>query len=555
MSVRKKKPTKSISDKISELLVPKPLLDPEVDSDDETTAKTRHYDDGDDDDLEANIDQRLSAIRKGNVKLLHDVDPKYSGRVASRKDFESSDSGEGDDDDVAGRYEDSSDDENAVAEFSMRLKQINDSDDEAEDDENGQNADALNDSDDEADSAQEDESFHELEDSDIADDDNDEHGEEADSNTDEDESDYDGGGGGGEIIVTETERDAESSSASVSLKPANVDQNIQKGLCVQNQLQLWEKLLEVRIHSQKILLKANSLPQHTQMESFIQHDEKFSAMVEKTSENVEKLLKKMCEMQTLLVGQYPETADLVGNAKKKRKSEQQSTNSEGPPSKLSKLSDNLSNNFSDYRDYRDSVLLKWYDRTKVLTPGSKESKHKAAGSFNILQTIQGVLANRDDLLKKTQLHKGGYDIIGQPKLDVVAEVDPEYVPTVYEANHGGQEDPSVASQLYSTEIYDDTDFYHTQLRELIEFKANTAQNPSEMTKQFIELQKLRKKIKKVVDTRASKGRKIRYVVHNKMVNFMAQNDTTEWTNDAKSELYSSLFGARMQMEPEQTISV
>lgn len=548
MSARKKKPTKSISDKISELLVPKPLLDPEVDSDDETTAKIRHYDDGDDDDLETNIDQRLSAIRKGNVKLLHDVDPKYSGRVASRKDFESSDSGEGDD--AAAQYEDSSDDEKAAAAFSMRLKQINDSDDDAEDDENERNADSPNESDDEADSAQEDGSFQELED----DEDNDEYGDEDNSNTDEDESDYEGGGAG-DISLTETKRDAEPSAASISLKPANVDQNIQKGLCVQNQLQLWEKLLEVRIHSQKILLKANSLPQHTQMESFIQQDDNFSAMVNKTSENVEKLLKKMCEMQTLLVGQYPETADLIGNAKKKRKIEQQSTNNEGLPSKLSKWSDNLSHSFSDYKDYRDSVMLKWYDRTKVLTPGSKESKHKAAGSFNILQTIQGVLANRDDLLKKTQLLKGGYDIIGQPKLEVVAAVDPEYVPTVYEANHGGQEDPSVAAQLYSTEIYDDTDFYHTQLRELIEFKANTAQNPSEMTKQFIELQKLRKKIKKVVDTRASKGRKIRYVVHNKMVNFMARNDTTEWTNDAKSELYSSLFGGRMQMEPEQMISV
>lgn len=541
MLVRKKKPIKSISDKISELLVAKPLLDPEIDSDDETIAKTRHYDDGDDDDLETSIDQRLSAIRKRNVKLLHDVDPKYSGRVASRKDFESSDSGEGDDD-AAGQYEDSSDDEKAAAEFSMRLKQINDSDDEDEDNENDQIADEPN----EADSAQEDESLHELEDDDDNEEDN------MDSNTDEDESDYDGGGAAGDISFAEPTLDGE---PSLSLKPTNVDQNIQKGLCVQNQLQLWEKLLEVRIHSQKILLKANSLPEHTKMESFIQQDDTFSAMVNKTSENVEKLLKKMCEMQTLLVGQCPETADLVGNAKKKRKSEQQSTNSEDPPARLTKWSDNLSHSFTDYKDYRDSVLLKWYDRTKVLTPGSKESKHKAAGSYNILQTIQGVLANRDDLLKKTQLHKGGYDIIGQPKLEEVVNVNPEYVPTVYEANHGGKEDPSVAAQLYSTEIYDDTDFYHTQLRELIEFKANTAQNPSEMTKQFIELQKLRKKIKKVVDTRASKGRKIRYAVHNKMVNFMARNDTTEWTNDAKSELYSSLFGARMQMEPEPVIDV
>lgn len=85
------------------------------------------------------------------------------------------------------------------------------------------------------------------------------------------------------------------------------------------------------------------------------------------------------------------------------------------------------------------------------------------------------------------------------------------------------------------------------LRELIEYKTNTADNPTEITKKFIELQKVRSKMKKKVDTRASKGRKIRYVVHNKIVNFMAPRDNQEWTDESKSELYSSLFGQANQM--------
>ena len=50
------------------------------------------------------------------------------------------------------------------------------------------------------------------------------------------------------------------------------------------------------------------------------------------------------------------------------------------------------------------------------------------------------------------------------------------------------------------------------LRELIERKMNYAEtsDPTAMGRQWLELQKLRSKAKKKVDTKASKGRKIRY---------------------------------------------
>jgi len=48
-----------------------------------------------------------------------------------------------------------------------------------------------------------------------------------------------------------------------------------------------------------------------------------------------------------------------------------------------------------------------------------------------------------------------------------------------------------------------------------------------------------------VDTRASKGRKVRYDIHTKLVNFMAPvSQPEQMTDSAKNELFSSLFGAR-----------
>jgi protein AATF/BFR2 len=74
---------------------------------------------------------------------------------------------------------------------------------------------------------------------------------------------------------------------------------------------------------------------------------------------------------------------------------------------------------------------------------------------------------------------------------------------------------------YDPEIFDDQDFYNQLMRELIDRKTSNVVDPVELSRKSIELQKLRSKNKKVVDTKASKGRKIKFNVHKPMVNFMA----------------------------------
>lgn len=61
------------------------------------------------------------------------------------------------------------------------------------------------------------------------------------------------------------------------------------------------------------------------------------------------------------------------------------------------------------------------------------------------------------------------------------------------------------------EIFDDTDFYQQLLREFINSKMSVTdpEDPVAMTRQFLALQQLKQKSKKKVDTKASKGRKIK----------------------------------------------
>merc|ERR1712241_1574104 len=100
-------------------------------------------------------------------------------------------------------------------------------------------------------------------------------------------------------------------------------------------------------------------------------------------------------------------------------------------------------------------------------------------------------------------------------------------------------------KVENVNIFDDSDFYHHLLRELIEKKTSVNSDQGQVGQHWLQIQKLRSKLKKKVDTRASKGRKVRYDVHTKLVNFMAPVRLSDQMPDnSRQELFSSLFGAR-----------
>lgn len=579
MSKKKQKPI--LSDKIADLIAPRRLLDPEIDSEDETTARAIDYEiDEDFDGAEPIL--KLSDIRKKNVKLLLDVDAKYRGKVSSRKELDGSD--EDDDfeeqnkDDDSDEQEEEEEEEEAgeksIGEFSVmltpkqRIKLAQEADGSGEENEIADSSDDNDEADlksftsklnkPETDGAhgieEESESEAELnangkeelekwdddyEGEEIEEEESEENDSEVSENqldddeeeSDEEESDFDGG----DILPPAPKKATEKQDMSRILPKQQKDEHLGKGVCVQNQLQIWEKLLEVRIHSQKMLMKANSLPQPSKFEK-LSTNEEFAELANNTVDQVSRLVSRMRDLQSLLLNQYTETKQIAG----KRKPIDFDTISD-PETKRSRLADALDKDFSNFKEYQYSVISKWHDRTKVLTPGSIKTQ-KQQGNIDVLRKIEGVLANREEIIKKSQLLKGGYELFEKS----TAIVEPKQIAEPDENDQliVAENENNESEHTYSSEVYDDTDFYHTQLRELIEYKTSSSSNANEMAKQFTELQKLRKKMKKTVDTRASKGRKIRYVVHNKLVSFMAQDNSSKWSEEQKDELFKSLFGAQ-----------
>lgn len=551
MSLRKKKPTtatkKTLSDKIAELLLPQPLLDPEFDATDETVARTRNFaaaadvdGDGDADDQLGEIDPRFSEIRKRNVTLLQDVDAKYSGQVASRKDLDAEEENDEDDDE----HDDEETDESGALESSddeLPRKKFDESDDEEEEEDED---DEDDDDDEQVEQDSDDDGEPNAEHASVGSEDE---SDETDDSDDFDDATIDLAPRTSAIAAAAAATPTPATDdATVHVRPANLSAELQKGHSVQNQLHIWEKLLQMRIHSQQILINANTLPSHRNLPVLRAQSADCATAADRLSASASTMLEKLLELQTVLVAQFPETAALATGGKAKRKPDAAADDADGDAlaKRIRRHGAAIGAQHSAYTGYRNAVLLKWHDRTKVLAAGSREGRHQqqqqrdAAAAHNILQSIDGALLNREELRRRTQCNQRGYRIMGMPAPQSAADVQPD---PMLSAQQNAER--AAAVQQRSVEIYDDTDFYQTQLRELIEFKAaNSATNPDEMNRQFAELQRLRKKMKKVVDTRASKGRKIRYVVHNKLVNFAARQDAGEWTDEGKTQLYASLFG-------------
>lgn len=195
--------------------------------------------------------------------------------------------------------------------------------------------------------------------------------------------------------------------------------------------------------------------------------------------------------------------------------------------KLEDYENDIATFHKQFKSFRDTTIQKWNEKTRVVTAANI----KNAPTNTILQQISYILSDKEKLIKRTQLKRSEYDIVGCKKQEAKGD-----------SEHNGATKNRKDDDEYLPEIFDDNDFYHQLLRELIECKSADITDPVQLSRQWIALQQMRSKMKRKVDTKATKGRKIKYVVHNPLVSYMAPEKTTRWNDESSNELYSSLFG-------------
>lgn len=351
-------------------------------------------------------------------------------------------------------------------------------------------------------------------------------------------------------------RASEDDRAVMTFSEVRVSEEVEKGRAVKNQIALWDQLLEGRIKLQKALLTTNQLPQPDVFPVFKDKGgPEFASALKNSHKALKALLRSLVDLQEELLFQYPDTRYLIDGTKPKAESEEEISSDDEQlveeekkkPQRrglakrkleMEEYPSFMAKRFADFTVYRNRTLQKWHDKTKLAS--GKLGKGFGAFERSILTQIDHILMDKERLLRRTQTKRSVYRVLGKPEPAV--QPVPESLP--------GQPEilPEAPANAHlkdlDEEIFDDDDFYHQLLRELIERKTSSL-DPNDqvaMGRQWLAIQKLRSKIHKKVDRKASKGRKLRFHVLSKLLSFMAPIDHTTMNDDARTELYRSLFG-------------
>lgn len=193
-----------------------------------------------------------------------------------------------------------------------------------------------------------------------------------------------------------------------------------------------------------------------------------------------------------------------------------------------------------FEGYRNETIEKWNNKIRAANGIPLQKKFKVINQ-SIVSQIQAAATDRERLVKRTQLRRSQYSILGQEVSIEVTQAKPETVPDDDDQVSEVVKDKHL--QDYHTEIFDDGDFYQQLLKELIDNRVSDSTDPVLLEMRYAQLKQLQvKKSKKVVDTRASKGRKIRYQVQEKIMNFMAPEPRGTWHDEMIAELFKNLLG-------------
>lgn len=303
----------------------------------------------------------------------------------------------------------------------------------------------------------------------------------------------------------ESERDEPQANGNTQGPPMSAE--TRKGLAIQQQRKTYDGLLNMRIRLQKALVAANSFA--AVADEGADESEPYAA----AEEAAVNLLNTMSDLRDSFAP--------AGRAGTKRKrSIGVSTSSEDIWAGMKTADSQLSKQ-------RNELLEKWSRKTQ----GGGNSR---AGD--------GKMSSKDG---KRQLTRALRDQLNDTEGRLVKRTK---VPRSCA--------PAQAAQRLAEDdaIYDDADFYQLLLKELVDQRTVESTTSSAQQGPTVMLAAAKDaKTRRDVDRKASKGRKMRFTVHEKLQNFMAPEDRRSWEPAAIDRLFGTLFGQKLALNEEEDV--
>ncbi|GAY50918.1 hypothetical protein CUMW_130300 [Citrus unshiu] len=171
--------------------------------------------------------------------------------------------------------------------------------------------------------------------------------------------------------------------------------------------------------------------------------------------------------------------------------------------------------------FRDKSIDKWQRKTQVTTGAAAIKGKLHAFNQNISDQVAAYMRDPSRMIKQMQQRRSTVGVF-------------EAVAVGVDNTKGKEENPDG-----DPELLDDSEFYQQLLKEFFE-----TIDPTSSESAFYAIKKMQTKKRKIVDRRASKSRKIRYNVHEKIVNFMAPQPMD--LPPMAPKLFENLFGLKTQ---------
>ncbi|KAI0731251.1 TRAUB-domain-containing protein [Earliella scabrosa] len=297
-----------------------------------------------------------------------------------------------------------------------------------------------------------------------------------------------------------------------------------KGRAVSRQIAVWDTLLDARIQLHKAVTAANRLPLPAETERYASHPdvrETLDSLLDVAGSLTEELFTLQEELLRL-------NETIEGPTRKRRKLEATSDPVHEYGSALEELSASASALEASYHPWLVDTLSKWSAKVQAVAPNVLLPDNRGSFMRDGKPSQVGVVSLIDDvfrsdgtkLLDRTRKRKDKHTRIGQPP----------------------GEDGDDEEDRADAELFDDTDYYQQLLRDVIAARGGSDGLGGEQQWQLQQRERKAKR-KKTVDTKASKGRKLRYEVHAKLQNFMVPVPVVggDWHDEQIDGLFSSLL--------------
>ncbi|KAK4462724.1 protein bfr2 [Cladorrhinum samala] len=286
-------------------------------------------------------------------------------------------------------------------------------------------------------------------------------------------------------------------------------EDAQKGMAVRVQRRAFDSILNLRIRLQKALIAANTF-------NMVENEGVVATKPYQAAE--EAAVKLWNTIDSVRHSFLPESARAKVGEKRKRTEIDIDTSSQEIWESMEAVEEIA-------LSHRRAILDKWSERVKKSSSGPNTRNLIKTESQSLVSVLDSQLVSSERLVKRARVPRSCAPAQAAKKVE---------------------EDP---------EIYDDADFYQLLLKELVDQRsADTGvSGESVTTVRWAALKEA--KVRKQVDRRASKGRKLRYTVHEKLQNFMAPEDRRSWEEHAIDRLFGTLFGQKLVLaEDEEVVS-